>query len=176
MVIWITMWYGHSPRARHSGVLKCALESIAKNKANGGGRIPAELFQILKYDSVKVLHSICQQIWKLSSGHKTGKGQFSKKSHAKECPNSCMIFFKLDANKVKFKILQVRFQHYVNWKLPDVQPGFRKDRGTRDQIANIHWIMENDYNSLKSFQTWNNGLVQNWERSTSRLDTVTLYI
>ena len=59
------------------GKVKLALESIITKKASGGGGIPAELFQILKYDAVKVLHSICQQIWKLSSGHRTGKGQFS---------------------------------------------------------------------------------------------------
>ena len=116
------------------------------NKASGGDRTPVELFQILKYDAVKVLHSICQQIWKFSSGHRIGKGQFfiplSKKGNVKECTNYCTIALILHAKKVMLKILQDRFQQYMNHKLPDVQGGFRKGRGTRDQITPIYWIIE----------------------------------
>ena len=78
---------------------------------------------------------------KLSSGHRTGKGQFSKKGDAKECSNYRIIALISHASKVMLKILQAR-QQYVNCELPDVQAGFRKGRGTRDQIANIHWIIE----------------------------------
>ena len=116
------------------------------NKASGGDGIPVELFQILKDDAVKVLHSICQQIWKVSSGHRTGKGRFSlltpKKGNAKECSNYCTIALISHASKVMLKILQARLQQYMNHELPDVQAGFRKGRGTRDRIANIHWIIE----------------------------------
>ena len=83
---------------------------------------------------------------KLSSGHRTGKGQFffqfPKKGNAKECSNYCTIALISHASKVMLKILQARLQQYVNRELPDVQAGFRKGRGTRDQIANIRWIME----------------------------------
>ena len=126
--------------------VKWALEKITMNKANGGDGIPVELFQILKDDAVKVMHSICQQLWKLSSGHRTGKGQFSfqspKKVNAKECSNYHTIALISHASKVMLKILQARLQQYVNCELPDVQAGLRKGRGTRDQIANICWIME----------------------------------
>ena len=126
--------------------VKWALGSITTNKASGGDRTPVELFQILKHDAVKVLHSICQQIWKFSSGHRIGKGQFfiplPKKGNAKECTNYCTIALILHAKKVMLKILQDRFQQYMNHKLPDVQGGFRKGRGTRDQITPIYWIIE----------------------------------
>ena len=96
-------------------------------------------------DAVKVLHSICQHIWKTSSGHRTGKGQFSfqfqKKGNAKECLNYCTIALISHASKVMLKILQARLLQYVNRELPDVQAGFRKGRGARDQIANICWII-----------------------------------
>ena len=94
---------------------------------------------------MKVLLSICQQIWKTSSGHRTGKGVFipiPKKGNAKERSNYCTIGLISQASKVMLKILQARLQQYVNSELPDVQAGFRKGRGTRDQIANIHWIIE----------------------------------
>ena len=110
------------------------------NKASGGDGIPVELFQILKDDAVKVLHSICQQIWKISSGHRTGKGQFSFQSQRKAMPknsNYHTIAFISHASKVMLKIIQARLQQYVNCELPDVQSGFRKGRGTRDQVANI---------------------------------------
>ena len=115
------------------------------NKASGGDGIPVELFQILKDDAVKVLHSVCQQIGKLSSGHRTGKGQFSFQSQRKampKCSNYHTIALISHASQVVLKILQARLQQYVNHELPDVQAGFRNRRGTRDQIANIHWIIE----------------------------------
>ena len=94
---------------------------------------------------MKVLHSICQQIGKLSSGHRTAKGQFSFQSlrvNAKECSNYHTIALISHASKVMLKILQAKLQQYVNHELSDVQAGFRKGRGTRDQIANICWIIE----------------------------------
>ena len=106
----------------------------------------AELFQILKDDVVKGLHSICQQIWKLSSGHKTRKGQFSFQSQSRTRPKKCSNYHTIalisHASKVMLKILQARLQQYVNWELPDVQAGFRKGRGTREQITNIRWIIK----------------------------------
>ena len=160
---------------------------------------------------------------KLNSGHKTGKCKFfvpiPKKGDAKECSNCHTIVLISHISKVMLKILQARLQQYVNWELSDVQVGFRSSRGTRDQIANIHWIMEKvrnqkniyfytevfdcvDHNKLwKTLNemgipqhitcllrnmcadrsnsknwTWNNGLVQNWERSMSRLYFVILLI
>ena len=105
-----------------------------------------QLFQILKDDAVKVLHSICQQIWKFPNFHITGKKSvfiaISKKSNAKECSNYRTIALISLVSKVMFKILQARLQQYLNQELPDVQTGFRKGRGTRDQIANICWIIE----------------------------------
>ena len=116
------------------------------NKASGGDRISAELFQILKDDAVKVLHSICQQIWKTQQWPQDGKRSvfipIPKKCNAKECSNYCIIAPISYASKVMLKILQARLQQYINHELPDVQAGFRKGRGTRDQIANIRWIME----------------------------------
>ena len=110
------------------------------NKARGDG-IPVELFQILKDDAVKVLHSICQQVWKTQQWPQDWKGQFSFQSY-KECSNYYTLARILHANKVMLKILQARLQQYTNCKLPDVQAGFRKGRETRDQIVNIHWILE----------------------------------
>ena len=116
------------------------------NKASGGDGIPAELFQILKDDGVKVVHSICQQIWKTQQWSQDWKksvfSPIPKKSNAKECSNYCTIALISHACKVMLKILQARLQQYVNYELPDVQAGFTKGRGTRDQIANIHWIIE----------------------------------
>ena len=126
--------------------VKWALESITMNKASGGERIPFELFQILKDDAVKVLYSICQQIWKTQQWPQDWKRSvfipIPKKGNAKGCSNYPTITLISHASKVMFKILQARLQQYVNRELPDVQAGFRKGRGTRDQIANIHWIME----------------------------------
>ena len=116
------------------------------NKAGGGYAIPTELFQILKDDPVKVLHSICQQIWKTQQWPWDYKRlvfiPVPKKDNAKECSNYCTVAFISHASKVMLKILQARLQQYVNHELPDVQDGFRKGRGTRDQIANIHWIIK----------------------------------
>ena len=116
------------------------------NKASGGDRIPVELFQILKDDAVKVLHSICQQVWKTLQWPQDWKWSvftlIPKKSNAKECSNYPTIGLISHAGKVVLKILQVRLQQYVNQELPYVQAGFRKGRGTRDQIVNIRWIIE----------------------------------
>ena len=95
---------------------------------------------------MKVLHSICQQIWKTQQWWQDWKRAvfipIPKKGNAKKCSNYRTIVLISHTSKVMLKILQVRFQQYVNWELPDVQAGFRKGRGTRDQIANIHWIIE----------------------------------
>ena len=128
--------------------VKWALGSITMNKARGGDEIPVELFQILKDDAVKVLHSICQQIWKPQQWPQDWKRSvfipIPKKGNAKECSNYCTITLISHASKVILKILQVRLQQYMNQELPDVQAGFRKGRGTRDQSANICWIMEKE--------------------------------
>ena len=125
--------------------VKWALGSITTNKASGGEGIPVELFQILKDDAVKVLQLICQQIWKTQQWPQDGKRSvfipIPKKGNAKQCSNYCTIGLISHASKVMLKILQAKLQQYVNCE-PDVQAGFRKGRGTRDQIANIHWIME----------------------------------
>jgi len=126
--------------------VKWALESITRNKASGGDGIPVQLFQILKDDAVKVLHSICQQIWKTQQWPQAWKRSvfipIPKKGNSKECSNYRTIALISHASKVMFKILQARLQQYVNRELPDVQAGFRKGRGTRDQIANIRWIIK----------------------------------
>ena len=103
--------------------------------------IPAELFQILKDDSVKVLHSICQLQWP-QDWERSVFIPIPKKGNAKECSNYCIIALISHTSKVMLKILQARLQRYVSWELPGVQAGFRKGRGTRDQIANIQWIIE----------------------------------
>ena len=122
--------------------IKWALESITANKASGGDRIPAQLFQILKDDAVKVLHLICQQIWKIKQWPQARKRSvfipIPKKGNAKECSNYHTIAFISHVSKVMLKRLQARLQQYMNRELPDVQAEFRKDRGTRGQIANIH--------------------------------------
>ena len=123
--------------------VKWALGSITTNKASGGDEIPVELFQILKDDAVKVLHSICQQIWKIQQWSQDWKRSvfipIPKNGNAKECSNYRTIALILHASKVT---LQARLQHYMNCEVPDVQAGFRKGRGTRDQIANICCIIE----------------------------------
>ena len=94
---------------------------------------------------MKALHSTCQQTaGKLSSGHRTGKGQFSFQSQRKAMPKNAQTaqLHSSHTSEVILKILQARLQQYVNHELPDVQPGFRKGRGTRDQIANIGWVIE----------------------------------
>ena len=112
------------------------------SKASGGDGIPVELFQILKDNAVKVLHSICQQIWKTQQWSWEGKSlvfiPIPKTGNAKECLNYHTITLISHASKVMLKVLQARLQKYVNRELPDSQAGLRKGRGTRDQIANIH--------------------------------------
>ena len=210
--------------------VKWALGSITMNKASGGDRIPVELFQILKDDAVKVLHSIYQQIWKTQQWPQDRKRSvfipIPMKGNIKECSNYHTIALISHASKVMLKILQERLQQYMNQELSDVQAGFRKGRGTRHQIANFCLIIEKarefqkniyfcfidyaksfdcvDHNKLwkilkemgisdhltdlppeKSIcrsgsnslnQTWNNRLVPNWKKSTSRLYIVTLVI
>ena len=116
------------------------------NKASGGDGIPVELFQILKEYAVKVLHSIYQQIWKTQWWPQDWKRYIfipmSKKGNAKECSNYHTIALISHASKVMLKILQAMLQQYVSHELPDVQASFRKGRGTRDQIANICWIIQ----------------------------------
>ena len=124
---------------------KWALESTTTNKASGGDGIPAELFQILKDDAVKVMHSLYQQIWKTQQWPQDWKRSvfisIPKKDNAKECSNYHTIALISHSRKVMIKTVQARLQQYLNRELPDVQAGFRKSRGTRDQIANISWIM-----------------------------------
>ena len=147
--------YLHNPN-NHDGVIththlepdilecevKWALGSITRNKASGGDGIPVELLEILKDVAVKILHSICQQIWKTQQRPQDWKRSvfipIPKKSNAKECSNYCTIVLISHASKVMLKILQARLQQYMNHEHPDVQDGFRKCRGTTDQIANIH--------------------------------------
>ena len=197
------------------------------NKASGSDGIPVELFPVLKDDAVKVLHSICQQIWKTQQWPQDWKRSvfipIPKKGNAKECSNYCTIALISHTSRVMLKILQARLQQYANYELPDVQAGFRKHRGTRGQIANICWIIEKAREFQKNIYfcfidyarafvwitrnwkilketgktrrpylppeksvfrsrsnrwnwTWNNRLVPNQERSTSRLYIVTLLI
>ena len=124
--------------------IKWALGSITMNKASGGDGIPVELFQILKYDAVKVLHSTCQQIWKMQQWPRDWKGQFSFQSQRKAMPKNAQTTAQFHSSHmlVMLEILQVRLQQYMNHELADVQAGFRKGRGTSDQIANICWIIE----------------------------------
>ena len=144
------------------------------NKANGGDGIPAELFQILNDDAVKVLHSICQQIWKTQQWPQEWKSSvfilIPKKGNAKECSNYRTMTLISHASKVMLKILQARPQQYMNRELPDVQAGFRKGRGTRDQIANMQWIIEKENSGktstsaslimLKPLTVW---ITRNWK-------------
>ena len=126
--------------------VKWALGSITMNKASGGDEISIRLFQILKDDGVKALHSICQQTWKIQQWPQDWKRTVfipvPKKGNAQECSNYHTIALVSHTSKVMLKIFQARLQQYMNCELPDVQAGFRKGRGTRDQIANICWIME----------------------------------
>ena len=166
--------------------VKWALGIITMNKVSGGDRIPVELFQVLKNDAVKVLHSICQQIWKAQQWPWEWKRSvfisIPKKGNAKGCSSYHIIALISYASKVMLKILQVRLQQYVNCELPDVQPGFSKGRGTRDQIANFCWIIikqENSRNTStsalltmsKSFNVWitrNSGkFFKRWEYNTT---------
>ena len=130
---------------REPDILECevkwALGSITMNNASGGDGIPAELFQILKEDAVKVLHSICWQIWKTQQWPQDWKRSVFipiLKKATKKCSNYHTTALISHASKLILKILQARFQQHVNHELPDVQAGFKKGRGTRDQISNKH--------------------------------------
>ena len=133
--------------------VKWSLGSITMNKASRDDRISVELFQILKDNAVKELHSICQQIWKAQQWpHDWKRSIFipvPKKGNPKECSNYQIIELISHASKVMLKTLQARLQQYANCELPDVQAGFRKGRGTRDKIANICWIIEKQESSAK---------------------------
>ena len=128
------------------GDVKRALGTITTNKASGRDGIPVELFQILKDDPEKVLHSICQQTWKTQQGRQDWKRlifiPIPKKGNAKEYSNYHTIELISHSNKVILKIIQARLQQYMNHDFPDVQAGFRKGRGTRDQIENICCMIE----------------------------------
>ena len=126
--------------------VKWVLGRITLNKASAGDGIPVELFQILTDGAVKVLHSVCQLIWKTQQWPQDWKKSvfipIPKKCNAKECSNYCTIAPISHASKVILKILQARLQQFMNHELPDVEAGFRKGRGPRDQISNIHWLTE----------------------------------
>ena len=126
--------------------VKWAFGSIATNKVSGGDGIPVHLFQVLKDDAVKVMHSICQQIWRTQQWPQNCKRSvfipISKKGNERECSNYRTIALISHASEVMLKIVQARLQQYVNQELPNVQARFRKGRGTRDQIANIRWVIE----------------------------------
>ena len=155
----------HDPDSRdgvitrlESDILECevkwALESSTMGKDSGGDGIPGELFQILKDEDMKVLHSICQQIWKTQQWPQGWKRSvfipIPKKGNAKECSNYRTIALISPASKVILKIIQARLQQYMSQEIPDVQAGFRKGRGTRDQIANSHWIIKKAKSSRKT--------------------------
>ena len=126
--------------------VKWALGSITTNKASGDDGIPVELFQILKDDAVKLLDSRCQEIWKTQQWPQDWKRSvfipIPKKGNTKEYANYHTIALISHASKVMLRILQARVQQYMNCELPDLQAGFRKSRGNRNQIANICWIIE----------------------------------
>ena len=126
-------WCDHSPEPHMlESEVKWALGSITINKASGGDGIPAEMFQILNNDAVKVLHSICQPIWKTQQWPQDWKRSVfipvPKKGNAKECLNYCSITLISHASKIMLKILQISLQYYMNWELADVEAGFRKGR------------------------------------------------
>ena len=135
--------------------VKWALESITTNKASGGDGVPVELFQIPNDDAVKVLHSICQQIWKTHQWPQDWKRSvfipIPKKGNAKACSNHCTIALISHASKVMLKIFQARLQQYMKHELPDVQTGFGKDRGTKDQITNIAGSLKKEESSRKTY-------------------------
>ena len=138
--------------------VKWALGSITTNKASGGDGIPVELFQILKDDAVKVLHSICQHIWKTQQWPQDWKRSvfipIPKKGNAKECSNYRTIALISHASKVMLKILQARLQQYVNRELPDVQAGFRKGRGKKRKKNNKKKAEEPEIKLPTSTGSW----------------------
>ena len=133
------------------------------NKASEGDGIPLELFQILKDEVVKVLHSIRQQIWKTQQWPQDWKRSdfipIPKEGKHKECSNYHTITHISHTSKVMLKILQARLQQYMNCELPDVQAGFTKGRGTRDQIANIHWIIKSSRKTISALLTMSMPLI-----------------
>ena len=124
------------------------------NKASGGDGIPVQLFQILKDDAVKMLHSIRQQIWKSQQWSQDWKRSvfipIPKKGNAKECSDYHTVALISHASKVMLKILQARLQQYINQELPGVPARFRKGRGTRDQIATSAGSLKNQERSRKT--------------------------
>ena len=134
--------------------VKWALGSITTNKAGGGDGIPVELFQILKDDAVKVLHSICQQVWETQQWPQDWKRSvfipILKKGNAKECSNYCTIALISHASKVMLNILQARLQQYVNHELPDVQAGFRKAEEPEIKLPTFSGSLKNQENSRKT--------------------------
>ena len=134
--------------------VKWALESITTNKASRGDGIPVELFQILKDDAVKVLHSICQQIWKTQQWPRDWKMlvfiPFPKKANAKECSNYCTIALISHASEVMLKILQARLQKYVNHELPDIQAAFRKSEEPEIKLPTSAGSWKKQENSRKT--------------------------
>ena len=136
------------------GKVKWPLGIITTNKVSGGNGIPDELFQILKDEAVKVLHSVCQQIWKTQQWPQDWKRSIfipvPKKGNAKECSNYRTIAVISNTSKVMLKILHARPQQYMNCEFPDVQADFRRGTGTRDQTANICWITEKARDSRKT--------------------------
>ena len=126
--------------------VKWALGSTAVNKTSECSGIPVKLFKTLKDDAIKVLHSICQQIWKTQEWPQDWKRSIltliPKKGSTKECSSHQTVALISHASKIMLKILHAKFRHYVNQEVLDVQAGFKKGRGARDQIANIHWIIE----------------------------------
>ena len=147
------VWYSHLFQNFPQFIVIHTVKGI--NKASGSDGIPVELFQILKDDAVKVLKSICQQIWKTQQWPQDWKRSvfisIPKKGNAQECSNYCTIALISHASKVMLKILQARLQQYVNRELPDVQAGFKKGGGTRDQITNIHGIIDKAREFQKNF-------------------------
>ena len=134
--------------------VKWALESITGNKASGGDRIPVELFQILKDDAVKVLHSLCQHIWKTQQWPQDWKRSvfipIAKKGNAKECSNYHTITLLSHTSKVMLKILQARLQQHVNRELPDLQASFRKGRGTEIKLPTSTGSLKKQESSRKT--------------------------
>ena len=161
--------------------IEWAIGNITTNKASGGDEIPVELFQILKDDAVKVLHSICQQIWKTQQLPQDWKRlvfiPIPKKDIAKECSNYCTIACISHATKVMLKILQGRLQKYVNEELSDVKAGFRKVRGTRDQIANMKVKVESEKVGLKfniqKTKIMASGPITSWQIDGETMEKVT---
>ena len=141
-----------------SDILECkvkwTLGSITTNKASEGDGIPAEVFQTLKNDTMKVLHSICQQIWKTQQWPQDWKRSVfipvPKKGNAKECSNYQTIALISHARKVMLKILQTRLQQYVNWELPDVQTGFRKAKEPEIKLPTYIVSKKTQENSRKT--------------------------